>query len=356
MRALYFGTYERDYPRNSQVISSLRKAGVQVLERNVPLWENTRHKLSFGPGRLAQALAAQTKLALTAVPETDVVIVGYPGHIDMLAAKRVARGRPVVFNPLVSLEDTMVADRQLVGRRSLTARSMRLVDRRAFRNADLVVADTAAHARYFMDRFDLSSDRVAVAFVGAEDDLFRPCDRSKSKFHVLFVGKLIPLHGLETILEAASLCPEVEVRLVGSGQLDHLLSELPANVRWEPWVEYERLPERYHAAGCALGIFGLSDKTGRVIPNKAYHALATGTPLITGDTPAARELLVDGESALLVSPGDPVALATAIRRIGHDAELARRLGEAGLDVYRQRASETVLGGHWRKLLEGVVGA
>ena len=46
-----------------------------------------------------------------------------------------------------------------------------------------------------------------------------------------------------------------------------------------------------------------------MIPNKAFQALACGTPLVTADTPAARELLQDGESALLVPPGDPEALA-----------------------------------------------
>ena len=95
------------------------------------------------------------------------------------------------------------------------------------------------------------------------------------------------------------------------------------------WVEYERLPGELHRAGCALGIFGDSAKAQRVIPNKAFQALACGTPLVTADTPAARELLVDGESALLVPPGDPEALAAALRRLAGDPELARRLARGG---------------------------
>jgi len=121
-----------------------------------------------------------------------------------------------------------------------------------------------------------------------------------------------------------------------------------------PWVEYERLPGELHRAGCALGVFGTSDKASRVIPNKAFQALACGTPLITADTPATRELLVDGESALLVPPGDPEALAAAIRRLAADPTLAERLSAGGLAAYREQASEDVLGARWRELLAGLL--
>ena len=80
-----------------------------------------------------------------------------------------------------------------------------------------------------------------------------------------------------------------------------------------------------------------------MIPNKAFQALACGTPLITADTPAARELLGDGESALLVPPGDPEALAAAVRRLAEDRGLAERLSAGGLAAYREQASEDVLG-------------
>jgi len=38
LRVLYFGTYEREYPRNAQVISCLRNAGVEVEELHIPGW------------------------------------------------------------------------------------------------------------------------------------------------------------------------------------------------------------------------------------------------------------------------------------------------------------------------------
>jgi glycosyltransferase involved in cell wall biosynthesis len=143
----------------------------------------------------------------------------------------------------------------------------------------------------------------------------------------------------------------VPVRIIGSGQLNALLDDPPPNVEWIPWITYEDLPREYWGAGCALGIFGTSDKAQRVIPNKTYQALACGAPLITAGTRGARELLTHEENALLVPPGDAAALAEAMRRLAADPELSRRLSAAGRQVYEERASEDVLGPRWRSLIE-----
>lgn len=351
MRVLYFGTYERRYPRNAQVISCLRRAGVEVLERHHPVWDGREEKWSAGAVDAARLVLAEAHLLVGPRADADAVIVGYPGHLDLPAARRVARGRPVVFNPLVSLADAFVADRGRFRPGSLAARTLAWIDRRAFRAADLVVADTEAHADFLSDLTGVRRERFAVCFVGAEERLFQPGWTPEPAFAALFVGKLIPLHGLETILEAARLAPELRLRIVGSGQLGHLLADRPENVEWIPWVEYERLPGELYRASCALGIFGTSEKAQRVIPNKAFQALACGTPLVTADTPAARELLTDGETAVLVPPGDPQALAAALGKLAVEPEAARRIAEAGNAVYRQRASEEVLGRRWRGILE-----
>ena len=348
MRVLYFGTYERRYPRNAQVISCLRRAGVEVVERHEPVWEG-RDNWRAGLGSALRLARAELRLLRTPRRRFDAVIVGYPGHLDVPAARRVADGAPVVLNPLVSLADTFVHDRARFRPGSLRARALLAIDRAALRSADLVVADTESHADYFAALAGIPHERVAVCFVGAEERLFGPPWQPLEP--PLFVGKLIPLHGVETILAAARLAPELRLRVVGSGQLERLLARRPDNVEWLPWIEYERLPHAVRRASCALGIFGSSAKAGRVIPNKAFQALACGTPLVTADTPAARELLVDGESALLVPAGDPAALADALRRLVEDNDLARRIGAGGLAAYRERASEEVLGVRWRQLLE-----
>jgi glycosyltransferase involved in cell wall biosynthesis len=330
------------------VISCLRGAGVEVVERHEPVWEGTPNAWRAGPTTALRLARAELRLLRRPPERYDAVIVGYPGHFDLPAARRAARGAPVLFNPLVSLADTLVSDRGRFRAGSLPARALALVDRRALRAADVVVADTEQHARFLAELAGL--ERVEVCFVGAEERVFRP-GRANAFTYVLFVGKLIPLHGLDTIIEAARLAPELPFRVVGSGQLGRLLERRPENVEWVRWVEYEQLSGELHAAGAALGIFGRSEKAARVIPNKAFQSLACRTPLVTADTAAARELLVDGESALLVPPGDAPALASALRRLASDDSLRARIAEGGLSAYRRHASEEVLGRRWRSILE-----
>jgi glycosyltransferase involved in cell wall biosynthesis len=356
VRVLYFGTYERTYPRNAQVISCLRSAGVDVVEHHVPVWEDEQHKFGLGPRAAGRLALAELRLVRRPPVSFDVLVVGYPGHFDLRCARRVAGKRPLVFNPLLSLYDSLVLDRGRWSDGSLPARALRRIDRSALRLADVVVADTHAHAEFLAELGGIPRARVEVCFLGAEEPLFGPGRSPDEPFHCLFYGKLIPLHGLDTILAAARLAPEIPFRIAGTGQLEDLLAEgLPPNVDWVRWVDHDRIPSEIRRAGCALGVFGTTEKAGRVIPNKAFEALACGAPLVTADTPAARELLRHERDALLVPPGDPRALADAVRRLAADPTLRHEIAARGRATYEARASEDVLGVQWRGVLERALG-
>lgn len=324
---------------------------MSVVERHEPVWEGRQNAWRAGALTALRLARAELRLARRLHGDFDAVLVGYPGHLDVLALRRALPEVPVILNPLVSLSDTLVGDRARFRAGTMPARGLRAVDRRAFGAADVVVADTHAHAELFSS---LGAREVVIVPVGAEERLFHPPWHPTSKRRVLFVGKLIPLHGVDTILGAAAALPDVRFRVVGKGQLDDVLRERPPNVEWVRWVEYDRLGDEYRAAACALGIFGTSAKAARVIPNKAYQALACGTPLVTADTPAARELLVDGENARLVPAGNAEALAAAVRGLLADDGAAQRLADGGLQTYRAQASEDVLARRWREVVERAV--
>ncbi len=211
------------------------------------------------------------------------------------------------------------------------------------RLADLVLADTTAGADWLAHRFAVPRDRIAVVPVGAEPDRFPRAPEPGGPLHALFYGKLAPLHGVATVLEAARAPGVPPVRLIGDGQLGPWLEaelgrDRPPGLTWERWVPYESLGAEVAAAAVCLGVFGTSDKAARVVPNKVWQAMAAGRPVVTADTPGIREVLEDGVSALLVPPGDAPAIAAALSRLGADPALRARLGSAAHEVYLRRGA------------------
>jgi glycosyltransferase involved in cell wall biosynthesis len=317
VRALYFGTYDRKHPRNVNAIAAMSTAGVEVTER----WARVRRG---GPLGALSVFAAETRLARPRRDDFDVVIVGYPGHFDVPRARRIARKRPLVFDAVLSLEDELVGVRRRFRPRSTAATVLRAVDSRALRLPDLVVCGTRAEAAYLEQ---LGARRTAVIFLGADEDVFCETWSPAYPFSALYVADAS--HDL--VAAAALLVPELPVQIVE-----------PDRAR-----EGERGLAFAHA-GIVLGSF----RESRAIPPAVFEALATGAPVITADTPAARELLVDGASALLVEPGNAAALADALRRLTHGEELRAAIAARGQRVYAERASRRALGALWRNALDG----
>jgi glycosyltransferase involved in cell wall biosynthesis len=278
-------------------------------------------------------------------------MVGYLGHFDMFLARPLAsiRRKPLFFDAFLSLYDTVVMDRKLLKPESLPARFLFWMDRTACLLADRVVLDTRAHIDFFVETFHLSEKKFRRVFVGAETGLFHPCGAEpesisgKSSFRVLFYGQFIPLHGIDVIVRAAKILEgeDVEFTLIGKGQeysriralADHLGV---SNIRWIEWVPYEDIRSYICGSHAGLGIFGDTEKAGRVIPNKAFQILACRRPLITGDSPAIRELLVNRATVILCKRGMPEDLAEAILLLKTDSELRHAVSEGGCRAFHER--------------------
>jgi glycosyltransferase involved in cell wall biosynthesis len=356
----YVATYDPDYSRNLDVIRSLKSAGVRV---EVVRGVNRTDSGDIGKFRLRVIGAAMTQCAGAIVRVVDVslrllrcrvLVVGYLGQFDMLTLGLVARclGRPVIFNPLVTLTDTIVEDRRLLAKNSPVAFLIRVLDRISLRLADLVIVDTAQNAEYVTNIASLKASQLLVLPVGADQDVFYPSTavdpRTAGCLDVLFYGKFIPLHGVETIVRAAALLqsthPGIRFELIGSGQDYTAARELArnleiSNVLWTDWLPYSELGKRLRKADIALGIFDSGEKAARVIPNKVHQALACGVPVVTRNSPAISDLLTDQQSALLVPPEDPAALAGAIVELAEDDHLRIAIGAAGRIAWEAHASE-----------------
>ena len=178
--------------------------------------------------------------------------------------------------------------------------------------------------------------QLAVVAVGVDHTLFRPLpDRVKKPGRIMTTASAdVPLKGLVPLLEAlAKLRTEhdADLLIVGKPRPQSRVGEtierlgLSDAVQFVSGISDQRLVELYAEASLAV-VPSLYE--GFSLP--AVEAMASGVPVVATTGGALPEVVgTDGETGLLVPPGDPGALATAMGRVLGDGALADRLSIAG---------------------------
>jgi glycosyltransferase involved in cell wall biosynthesis len=327
---LWWGRFDPDYSRNRILRQAYAALGWQVVDFR-PL---------FSP--LGDIEATVRRLS-----HADLIHVPCFRQRDLAAAARYARrhGIPLLFDPLISAYDKQVFERAKLTEHSIKARRLRKWECSLLAYADLVLADTPEHARFFAETLGVPRDHLHVVYVGAEDALFTPeisPHAPNFPLEVLFYGSFIPLQGPEVIVEAARLYqgPAVRWVLLGNGPLRAECERRATgltNVVFENWVPYTTLPTRIRQADILLGVFGTTHKAQRVIPNKVFQALACGKPLVTCSAPAYPSSLALGPDTgiIWVPAGDAKSLAVAIAELGIDPRILHVYGAQSRSSYER---------------------
>jgi glycosyltransferase involved in cell wall biosynthesis len=145
---------------------------------------------------------------------------------------------------------------------------------------------------------------------------------------ILFAGRLSREKGILELVEAAQ-----GLRLVVAGD-GPLRAQVPGALGWVPGEQLERLYGRAAVVACPSRRegFGLA----------CAEAMAHGRPVVASAVGGLLDLVIDGETGLLVQPGDEAALRAALERLLGDRELRMHLGTNGRERVRSYCSwETV---------------
>jgi glycosyltransferase involved in cell wall biosynthesis len=200
----------------------------------------------------------------------------------------------------------------------LARRAPRLA-RGVLRRARLVIAASTALAD---SARALGAARVEVIPSGVE--LPPEVGEEASPPEVLYAGRLSPEKGVEELVAASR---GLNLVVAGDGPLR---PQVPGALGFVPHDELQHLYARAAVVACP------SRREGFGVA--CLEAMAHGRPVVASAVGGLKDLVVDGETGLLVPPRDPEALRAALERLLADAELRRRLGAAGRERARERFS------------------
>jgi D-inositol-3-phosphate glycosyltransferase len=219
--------------------------------------------------------------------------------------------------------------------------------------ADRIVAANPVERAHLAWYYGADVERVRVIPCGVDLDLFQPADPRAARArlglqaeHVLlFVGRLAPIKGLETLLRALAAAradglggADVRLVVVGGDKDERwdgergALRDLAAALGVARWVDFRgpqpqaALPDYYAAADLCV-MPSLYESFGMV----ALEAMACGVPVIGSRVGGLAVTVQDEVTGLLVPEGDAAALSAAIVELLPDRDRRRRLGAEAIE-------------------------
>jgi glycosyltransferase involved in cell wall biosynthesis len=289
--------------------------------------------------------AASTGMFLS---QPDVVIATSPQLLVGLAGWWLARWKRVPF--ILEVRDLWPESLAAVGaahENSPLYKALSGIARFLYRACDRIVVVTPAFEHHLVETYKLPPEKISVVENGVNTDLFNPhAERPETRaalqaegtFVVSYIGTMGLAHGLQTVVEAASLlrhsAPEVLLLLVGEGaEKERIVSSVRdrglSNVRFVDQQSREDIPAYICASDVCLVPLKRSELFTTVLPSKMLEFMACARPVIVGVDGLARRVVEEATAGIFVEPENPEDLANATKRLAGDPALCEMLGRNG---------------------------
>jgi len=329
--------------------SLLERAWIVVPDRLLRPFDRVRGHHWFLPAYL-RTLERHLRARIRRDGPPSVLSLHEPFVVEV--ARRAAPGVPVVLT-VHGPAHAEVASGYGVPIDHPTVQWLREYERRAFLEADAVVSVDQAHADYV--RSFGRRDRIWVIPNAVDTRRFHPGVRGEpfppdveawiAGRPIVFCARLlVPKNGVDVAVEAARRLrdrgPACALLVAGDGpERERLAGQvheygLEGHVRFLGTVDAAPMPG-WCARASVVIVPSVSHKgVEEATSISAIEGQACARPVVASALGGLREVVTDGVNGLLVPPGDPDALADAVRRVLLDSALAARLGAAAAENVR----------------------
>lgn len=345
-----------------------RVDGVEVLR--LPLYATAnrgvvRRALSF----LSFALSVAC-LGPFLVGRPDVVVGTSPQPLGAAAAWWLAlllRARFVL--EVRDLWPRSVVELRALGSRSPAVRLLRALERFLYTRADQIVAVSSAFVAEIVAAGG-RRDRIAVVTNGVDLARFQPGERARARAALglpdqpllCYVGTLGQAQGLDLVLDAAPRLHRegISVLLVGDGAERARLearaaAEGLAGVTFWGEQPRARVPDILAASDVCLVPLRDLPVFRTAIPSKIFEAMGCARPIVLTVDGEARRVVEAAGAGVFVPPGQPEALAEAVRALVGDPARCAALGRAGRRAAEAHYDRAALAGAYLEILLGAGG-
>jgi glycosyltransferase involved in cell wall biosynthesis len=230
-----------------------------------------------------------------------------------------------------------------------------------------VIAISATTRRYLVNEYGLPEKKVALIYQGVDSKRFRSSERLRAESIKRYplkenaapvigcIGSFEERKGqsflLETMVELRDgLLPEAHLLLLGDGPQKEEIIDLVDQMDLGSVVTIHPFTNEPEYALGRLDLLVLPSLGMEGLPNILQESLAMGIPVIGTDVGGVSEVVEDGVTGYVVSPGDPTALAGSIRRMWADKSVYEEMRSNGIKLVRENFDRSTQLQNLRKYL------
>jgi glycogen synthase len=214
------------------------------------------------------------------------------------------------------------------------------IERVALENADRIIAVSKQSRAEILEHFKVKAERVVVIHNGIDLNVWRRIDTGDTRRaygiegdYILFVGRTSRQKGMTHLIEAMKYVdPGVSLLCcTSSPDTPEIEEEIAAKVKEQPrvkWINVYLREDQYielYSHSLVFACPSVYEPFGII----NLEAMACERPVVASAVGGIQEVVVPGETGLLVPPGDPRALAEGLNRVLRDRQWGQRMGLAG---------------------------